>query len=141
MRDVIRPEDLGLRIVVADVERLNPRARDMFVLLDRRLRCGFARHAETLSLSAAGVQVAVRQALLNSSAVTTGRDSDGKKLLGSFYHLHDLDLRFADRVEPSLQHADWIFEELRRRGAPERCYVMSASTPGPAGLLRRRGAQ
>ena len=32
------------------------------------------------------------------------------------------------RIEPSLQRADSIHDELRRRGAPERCYVMSASS-------------
>ena len=51
-----------------------------------------------------------------------------KKLLDSFYHLHDLDPRFAHRIEPRLQRADSIYDDLRRRGAPERCYVMSASS-------------
>src|SRR4051812_16580290 len=51
-----------------------------------------------------------------------------KKLLQGFYHLHDLDPRFARPIEPSLARAESIYRELRRRGAPERCYVMSASS-------------
>jgi hypothetical protein len=51
-----------------------------------------------------------------------------KKLLDSFYHLHDLDPRFAHRFDPSSQHADWIYKALRKQGSPDRCYVMSPSS-------------
>jgi hypothetical protein len=51
-----------------------------------------------------------------------------KKLLGSFYHLHDLDPRFAHKLKPSLAYPSFIYEELRRRGAPDRCYVMSPTS-------------
>lgn len=48
-----------------------------------------------------------------------------KKLLGRFHHLHDLDARFAVRIEPRLQRSQWIYDALIERGAPTRCYVMS----------------
>jgi hypothetical protein len=50
------------------------------------------------------------------------------KLLGTFYHLHDLDPRYVHRIDSGLQNANWIYDTLRKRGAPERCYVMSASS-------------
>src|SRR5437867_3456191 len=51
-----------------------------------------------------------------------------KKLLASFYHLHDLDERYATRIDPRAQRADTIDALLRKRGAPDRCYIMSASS-------------
>jgi hypothetical protein len=50
------------------------------------------------------------------------------KLLDGFHHLRDLDPRYAVRIEPREQHAGPIHDALRARGAPDRCYVMSASS-------------
>jgi hypothetical protein len=44
------------------------------------------------------------------------------------FHMRDLDPRFATRINPADQHAAKIFEMLKSRGAPERCYVISASS-------------
>src|SRR5215211_9255569 len=60
------------------------------------------------------------------------------KLLRSLHHLHDFDPRFAERLDPrrplvdfSERHesyVDKIYDVLRSRGAPEHCYVMSATS-------------
>jgi hypothetical protein len=42
-------------------------------------------------------------------------------------HLDALDERYARPVDPTQQDVDAIAEELRRRGAPETCYVLSAN--------------
>ena len=44
------------------------------------------------------------------------------------FHMRDLDPRYATRIAPVDQHASKIFEMLRARGAPERCYVISGSS-------------
>lgn len=49
-----------------------------------------------------------------------------RKLLDRFHHFHDLDPRYATRIEPSEQNPERIYELLRARGAPDDCYVMSA---------------
>jgi hypothetical protein len=50
-----------------------------------------------------------------------GRD----KLLNGFNHCHDLDPRYATLI-PSNQQSDTSIESLlRRKGAPDTCYVMS----------------
>ena len=47
------------------------------------------------------------------------------KLLNGFNHCHDLDPRYATLI-PSNQQSDASIESLlRRKGAPETCYVMS----------------
>jgi len=47
------------------------------------------------------------------------------KLLNGFNHCHDLDARYATLI-PSNQQSDGFIESLlRRKGAPETCYVMS----------------
>ena len=51
----------------------------------------------------------------------TGRS----KLLNGFNHCHDLDLRFAMPIPSNQQSADSIESVLRRKGAPDTCYVMS----------------
>ena len=45
-----------------------------------------------------------------------------------FFHMRDLDPRFAERIPPRDQNADAIYTMLRDRGAPETCYVMSGSS-------------
>lgn len=40
-----------------------------------------------------------------------------------FYHMYDLDSRYAHRIEPRQQSAPAIYELLRSRGAPDECYV------------------
>jgi len=55
-----------------------------------------------------------------------------------FHHMADLDERYAERLDPGMPlveferrgeaHLDKIYELLRSRGAPSRCYVMSASS-------------
>lgn len=40
-----------------------------------------------------------------------------------FYHMYDLDPRYAHRVEPRQQSTPAIYELLRSRGAPDECYV------------------
>jgi hypothetical protein len=45
-----------------------------------------------------------------------------------FFHMRDLDPRFAERIAPSDQNAAAIYAMLRRQGAPETCYVMSGSS-------------
>jgi hypothetical protein len=47
------------------------------------------------------------------------------KLLNGFSHCHDLDPRYATLI-PATQQSDSAIESLlRRKGAPETCYVMS----------------
>jgi hypothetical protein len=55
-----------------------------------------------------------------------------------FHHMADLDERYAEKLDPGMPLVEWerrgeahldkIYELLRRRGAPTRCYVMSASS-------------
>ena len=45
-----------------------------------------------------------------------------------FFHMRDLDARFAERIAPRDNYAADIYAMLRERGAPETCYVMSASS-------------
>lgn len=45
----------------------------------------------------------------------------------NFPHMNDLDPRYAQKIDPRRQHAPQIYELLRDRGAPEACYVMSAT--------------
>jgi len=47
---------------------------------------------------------------------------------GHFFHMRDLDARFANRIAPSDQNAAAIYAMLREKGAPETCYVMSGSS-------------
>jgi hypothetical protein len=51
-----------------------------------------------------------------------------QRLLQQFHHLHDLDPRYAERIEPRQQTPERILELLRERGAPARCHVFSASS-------------
>lgn len=44
------------------------------------------------------------------------------------FHMKDLDLRFAERIEPISQRAATIYSMLRERGAPSTCYVISGSS-------------
>jgi hypothetical protein len=45
-----------------------------------------------------------------------------------FFHMRDLDARFAKRIASSDQNAAAIYAKLREEGAPETCYVMSGSS-------------
>jgi hypothetical protein len=45
-----------------------------------------------------------------------------------FFHMRDLDPRFAERLPPRLHTASAIYDLLRERGAPPVCYVMSGSS-------------
>jgi hypothetical protein len=45
-----------------------------------------------------------------------------------FPHMRDLDQRYAHRLEPRDAHAETIYAELHRRGAPDHCYVLSSSS-------------
>src|SRR6266496_2558405 len=55
-----------------------------------------------------------------------------------FHHMHDLDERYAVKLDPHMPLVEWrqraeahvnqIYELLRARGAPERCYVISATS-------------
>ena len=51
-----------------------------------------------------------------------------KKLIAEFDHLYDLDGRYIRPVEKKDQSPGRVYELLRQRGAPQRCYVMSASS-------------
>ena len=64
-----------------------------------------------------------RSRYLKLLGTPTGR----KKLLHGFVHMKDLDPRFAYGVRVGHHDAVSIYDDLRRLGAPERCYVMSAS--------------
>lgn len=50
-----------------------------------------------------------------------------RKLLNYFYHLHDLDPRFAHRIARGDQSVDKIYCLLKEMGAPDGCYVMGNS--------------
>lgn len=45
-----------------------------------------------------------------------------------FFHMRDLDPRFAARIDRSEQTAGEIYLMLRERGAPSHCYVLSGSS-------------
>jgi hypothetical protein len=47
------------------------------------------------------------------------------KLLNGFNHCRDLDPRFAKEIPTGQQSADSIEALLRRKGAPDTCYVIS----------------
>jgi|SRR5215472_7071171 len=47
------------------------------------------------------------------------------KLLNGFNHCHDLDQRYATLIPSNQQSSTSIESLLRRKGAPEACYVMS----------------
>ena len=47
------------------------------------------------------------------------------KLLNGFNHCRDLDSRFAKEIPSAQQSVDSIEALLRRKGAPDICYVMS----------------
>jgi hypothetical protein len=82
----------------AEVEELVARA---FIVPDKR-----ARYVSRLGLPKA------RQKFINSH----------------FFHMRDLDARFAERIAPRDQNGAAIYGMLRERGAPETCYVMSGSS-------------
>ena len=48
-----------------------------------------------------------------------------KKLLDGLNHCHDLDERYAQLIPAGQQNAQAIEKVLKRKGAPEQCYVMS----------------
>jgi hypothetical protein len=55
-----------------------------------------------------------------------------------FHHMADLDERYAQKLDPGMPLVEWgkrhdahlnkLYDLLRDRGAPSRCYVMSASS-------------
>ncbi len=49
------------------------------------------------------------------------------KMLRKFAHFQDLDPRFARRIPRSEQTVDAIYTLLKRKGAPDRCYVVGDS--------------
>ncbi len=49
------------------------------------------------------------------------------KFVEGLYHLLQADDRFARKVPASTDTVEWILDELRRRGAPEACYIISAN--------------
>ncbi|HSH58489.1 MAG TPA: hypothetical protein VK988_02390 [Acidimicrobiales bacterium] len=51
-----------------------------------------------------------------------------RKATDRLAHLRDLDPRYAHRLEPSGQQSSVILDELRRRGAPATCHVISENT-------------
>lgn len=71
-----------------------------------------------------------------------GRLSDPKTrakfMTRHFHHMTDLDERFARKIDPHMPltdysrraaaHVDQIYEVLRSHGAPDRCYVISATS-------------
>lgn len=48
-----------------------------------------------------------------------------KKLIAGFHHCRDLDSRFAKLIPSARQSARSIEDSLKKRGAPEVCYVMA----------------
>jgi len=54
------------------------------------------------------------------------RKTRRKFILKHFAHMRDLDQRYAHRLEPRDAHPETIYAELRRRGAPDDCYVLSS---------------
>ena len=55
-----------------------------------------------------------------------GSPKKRRKLLGYFYHAlaADLDPRFTEQVMGAQHDAEWIYDTLRARGAPEECHVI-----------------
>jgi hypothetical protein len=48
-----------------------------------------------------------------------------KKILNGFYHIRDLDKRYAKLIPANQQSAESIFQTLKQKGAPDICYIMS----------------
>ncbi len=49
-----------------------------------------------------------------------------KKLRDGLYHCRDLDSRFAHLIPSGQQYTEHIERVLKSKGAPEKCYVLSA---------------
>ncbi len=49
------------------------------------------------------------------------------KFVDGLNHSLEVDDRFARKVPASTDTVEWILDELRRRGAPEACYVISTN--------------
>jgi len=71
----------------------------------------------------------------------------GKFISSHLHHMADLDERYAEELDPHMPLVEWenrhtaritsIYEQLRGRGAPSRCYVISTSDlDGQEGELR-----
>ena len=79
-------------------------------------------------------QIEHEKSLVRAFVVSNKRDrimsllaSDRRQtVLDSLYHFHDLDDRFVEAIPPSLQTPHGISETLRRYGAPNHCWVISA---------------
>jgi len=56
-----------------------------------------------------------------------GSSKGRAKLRASLAHFRDLDVRFAQVVQPSKHHARDIEATLRAKGAPDSCHVLSES--------------
>lgn len=50
-----------------------------------------------------------------------------KKLIADFYHLNDLEEKYAKEVPPNEQTAERIYEILKAKGSPEKCYIISTN--------------
>jgi hypothetical protein len=50
-----------------------------------------------------------------------------KKLISGFYHLSDLEEKYATEVPPNEQRAENIYEKLKAKGSPDICYVISTN--------------
>lgn len=48
-----------------------------------------------------------------------------KKLIAGFYHLSNLEEKYAIEVSPNKQWAEDIYKMLREKGSPNICYVIS----------------
>ncbi len=48
-----------------------------------------------------------------------------KKLIDGFYHLRDLEEKYATEVPPNEQWAENIYEMLKAKGSPNICYIIS----------------
>ena len=48
-----------------------------------------------------------------------------KKILAGLHHIRDLDGRYAKLIPSNQQSAESIYQMLKKKGAPELCYVMS----------------
>lgn len=62
-----------------------------------------------------------RSRYLSLLSTSTGR----KKFVSQLSHLGELDPRFVHRLDPGEQKADTIEDNLKKRGAPAFCYVIS----------------
>ena len=50
-----------------------------------------------------------------------------KKLLNGFYHLRDLEEKYATEVKPNEQWAENIQALLKAKGSPDICYIVSTN--------------